>query len=138
MTKQDMFFSDSKVTPTTLLSDAPEEFMVQQPAKAGPHVIRRRVNRGDYTITRYSLGSWPSKHDKVWHEFVIEGGHLPDARFKTSYKRLLVVTTPGSNLAHIVCPEGRITYLGSFQSVEQAKERLQQELSNKSVADQKQ
>lgn len=135
MTKHDTFFADTEVAPTTLLSEAPEDFMVKQPAMAGPHVIRRRVSYGGYTITHYSLGSWPSKHDKVWHEFVIDGGHLPDLNFKVSYKHLLVVTTPGSNLAHIVCPEGRITYLGSFQSVEQAKRRLQQELVNKSVAD---
>jgi hypothetical protein len=138
MNHDDFFETRDKVKGTRLLSEAPEHYFVTEPAAAGNHVIRRSVNYGDYSVTRYSLGSWPSSStSRVHSEYIIEGGYLPDPKYKEKYNHILVVTNPGSNIVHITCGDGRATYMTSFMNLQDARAKVQQELSSKVVVDKK-
>ena len=137
-THNDFFETRDKVKPTRLLSEAPEHFFVAEPAAAGHHVIRRKVSYGDYSVVRYSLGSWPSSStSRVHSEYIIEGGYLPDPKYKEKYTHLLIVTNPGSNIVHVTCDEGRSTYMTSFMNLQDARSKVQQELASKVVVDKK-
>lgn len=130
----DDIFDQQNIKRTHLLSEAPDWACVSAPQKEGSHVIKRTIDTGYFTVTRWSQGNWPL-HERIYHEIKIDGGYLECPTDGSRLTHFLVAIPHDTSLAHVLTGDGYTTHLGSYRTTRGALDALQNAITHNAVGD---